>query len=142
MNNKQLKELQERYAKLPGKLIHRRVRENIPSDTKPEEYGMKLQDIPREYLEWIILNVENRPGCIEMIQKFMGVPPSPLPPISAAKGTLSRRPHTICRIGVQICVARPGSRGARWGEGTLLSWFSTLPFPDRQSLSDIEGVRH
>jgi hypothetical protein len=104
---------------MPGKRVYRKVRENIPSDVTPAQYtlkfgmhqGIPLKDVPREYLEWVLLNVKNRPDAVVIIQKFMGVPPSPLPPISAAKGRVSRIASLTARNATPARAERDGGKG-------------------------------
>ncbi len=96
MTDKQLNDLKKAHARLLGKLIHRKVKENIPSNIEPEEYTLKfgmhrgtpLKDVPKDYLRWMLLNVKNRPDAVAMVQKFMGIiPPAPVrPKVDGGKG--------------------------------------------------------
>jgi hypothetical protein len=78
-----LEELKKAYSKMPGKKIYREVKDkSITPDTDPATYilkfgmhkGVPLKDVPCDYLEWVISNVESRPDVVELLKKFLGVP--------------------------------------------------------------------
>ncbi len=117
-------------------------RERISPDLKPEDYtlkfgmhrGVKLQDVPREYLEWILTSVKNRPDAVEMIQKFMRWGPSPPPSISTVRGRLIKKTHTIAGLASKYDVP-PAPRAVRadGGKGLRRVW-GVPSFANYQSL--------